>query len=296
MPHPRPLPLELAISPFRVRDARERGVTPRRLRAQDLHAPFHGVRTLVAPVDVLARCRAYAAKMPPEHYFSHVTAARLWGLPLPRALEADPSLHVSTAGREPHGRGIRGHRIGGGRDIRFIDALPVLAPSETWCQLASLISLDSLIAAGDRLLGWPMPLADDAEVDAAIRAYGARRGARRIALARPEMRPRSASARETRLRLLVVRAGYPEPEPNGRIGLPSGDETHGDLVFRSYRVVLEYDGEQHRTDRRQFRRDVDRLNAIARAGWHVIRVHAEMPSDVILDLLDDALRRSGWRQ
>ena len=173
--------------------------------------------------------------------------------------------------------------------------MPVLAPSETWCQLASLISVDSLIAAGDRLLGWPMPLADEAEVDAAIRAHGSGRGARKIALARPEMRPRSASPRETRVRLLVVRAGYPEPEMNGRIELPNGDETHGDLVFRAYRLVLEYDGEQHRTDRRQFRRDVDRLNALARAGWHVIRVHGGTPSDAILELLDHASRRSGWR-
>ena len=133
--------------------------------------------------------------MPAEHYFSHVTAARLWGIPLPRALEADPRLHVSTPGREPHGRGReRVIASAAGATSASSTALPVLAPSETWCQLASLISLDSLIAAGDRLLGWPMPLADDAEVDAAIRAYGSRRGTRRIAVARPEMRPRSASA------------------------------------------------------------------------------------------------------
>ena len=111
------------------------------------------------------------------------------------------------------------------------------------------------------------------------------------------MRAGSASLRETRLRLLVLRcpAGYPEPEPNGAIELSTGARTFGDLVFRAYKVVLEYDGGQHRALERQFLRDVDRLNDLARDGWLVIRVHKDTTDAAALGWLDDALRSRGWR-
>lgn len=289
MPHPAPLPRELLLGPFRTDEALVLGVPPSRLRARDLHAPFHGVRTIGAPDGLLERCRAYAAKMPAGQYFSHVTAARLWGLPLPSRVTTDARLHVSTSSREPHGRGIVGHRIASAPDIRFIEELPVLAPADAWCQLGSTVTGDDLVAAGDRLLGWPEPLATEAELEAAVTRYRGRRGARAVMRARRDLRLGSASDRETRLRLLVLRAGFPEAEPNGAIELPDGRTTHGDLVFRRFRVVLEYDGDQHRTDRRRFRGDVDRLNALAVAGWLVIRIHDDTPPGTVIALLSAAL-------
>lgn len=291
---PRPLPLELRLAPFRVADARERGISRRRLRARDLTAPFRGIRS-AAPVDTLLdRCLAYAAHMHADHWFSHATAARLWGLPLPARVATETALHVSAAGREPHGRGVVGHRASAAPAIAFLHGLPVLAPADAWCQLAESLDLDELISAGDRLLGHPQPLCGADALDAAIARHGARRGARAIRAARPELRPRSRSARETRLRLLVMRAGYPEPALNHPIRLPDGRSTDGDLVFREHRVLLEYDGEQHRTDRRQFDRDVDRLNQLALAGWLVIRVRSGVADAAILEALGRALRARGW--
>lgn len=291
MPRPVPLPQLLELGPFRTGEALLLGVPASRLRAQDLHAPFHGVRTTAASDALVDRCRAYAVLMPAGQYFSHATAAQLWGLPVPESLSRDARLHVSTPGREPHGRGVQGHRIASVADLRFVEELPVLAPADAWCQLGSAITGDDLVAAGDRLLGWPEPLADEAEIDAAIARFRGRRGARAVALARRRLRRGSASDRETRLRLLVVRAGFPEPEPNGQIVLPDGRTTHGDLVFRQQRTILEYDGDRHRTDRRRFRRDVDRLNALAVAGWLVIRIHGDTPPGQVIELLDAALRR-----
>jgi len=111
------------------------------------------------------------------------------------------------------------------------------------------------------------------------------------------MRARSASPRETRLRLLVLRSpvGFPEPELNGPILLSTGALTHGDLVFRRYRVILEYDGGHHRELERQAIRDVDRLNDLGRDGWLVIRVHKHTTDAAALAWLDSALRSRGWR-
>jgi hypothetical protein len=269
------------------------------------------MRSSTLPEDLVARCRALEAVMAPGQYFSHTTAARLWGLPLPRCARGDLRLHVSTSGREPARRGVVGHRIAAVRDVRFHLGLPVVAPSDAWCELAAItipttsaeqsttrrFTVDELIQAGDRLLGWPSPLASAREVDEALERFGSARGIRSLRAARRELRPRSASARETLLRLLVLRAqaGYPEPELNGPIRLSTGALTHGDLVFRRYRVILEYDGRQHRTDDRQAIRDVDRLNDLARDGWLVVRVHKGTTDAATLAWLDSALRSRGWR-
>jgi hypothetical protein len=97
-PRPSPLPDGLGAA-FSVADARAAGVSPRRLRGRDLTAPFHGVRMTRAgmlPPDAgepsdpspeeraaLERIHAYAARMAEGTFFTHVSAARLWGLPLP---------------------------------------------------------------------------------------------------------------------------------------------------------------------------------------------------------------------
>lgn len=79
---------------------------------------------------------------------------------------------------------------------------------------------------------------------------------------------------ETLLRLAIVRGGLPEPFVNYVICGPGGRTiAHGDLVFPDERVVVEYDGDHHRTDAEQYRIDVDRLWAIDSLGWRVIRIN-----------------------
>jgi hypothetical protein len=184
--------------------------------------------------------------------------------------------------------GVVGHRLAADVPLSIVRTLPVVSACDAWCQLGASLPVDALIAAGDRLIGWPQALATFDDIDAALRRWGSGRGAVALRTARGEVRRGSASPRETRLRLLVLRAGHPEPECNGEIRLPDGSVTHGDLVFRAQRVVLEYDGEQHRTDARQFRRDVARLNALALDGWIVIRVNRTTPTADVLAQLDRA--------
>jgi very-short-patch-repair endonuclease len=40
-------------------------------------------------------------------------------------------------------------------------------------------------------------------------------------------------------------------------------------------VAVEYDGDHHRTDRRQYVKDIRRLEMLDRMGWIVVRVVAE---------------------
>ena len=297
MPHASPLPPDLATGPFVVSATGAPGISRRRARALDLSAPFRGIRTAEPPSDVVDLCRAYAIRMPQTQYFSHATAAIVWGIPLPLRLERDRTLHVSAApgSREPRMRGVTGHRGAAGATRWRLGSIVVASACDSWCQIVSELTEEEAIVAGDRIVGWPRPLATLDELDAAIARFGSRRGARRISQARPHIRENSASARETTLRLTTLRAGFPEPEPNGAITLSSGRITHGDLVYRRYKVLLEYDGEQHRLDAAQFATDVNRLNDLSEDGWIVIRVGKHLSNDDVLVRLDRALRSRGWR-
>lgn len=292
-----PIPAQLAAHPFRVADAMAAGVTRGRLRARDLAAPHRGIRVGAgASNDIVARCRAYATARAPNRVFSHVTAARLLGLPLPWKYRPSEPLHVTAWGgaRTPRGAGVRGHQTRSVPRRVTVEGVATLAPADAWCSLAPLLDLESLIVAGERLLHPFKPLATVGQIDAAIARYGDRRGARTLRLAREQMRACSASPRETKLRRRAVAAGYPEPEPNGRIVLPGGRIAFGDLVYRRYQVILEYDGEHH-LEYEQWQRDIDRLNALAAAGWLVVRVERGSDLRAVLGYLDAALRLRGWR-
>lgn len=58
-------------------------------------------------------------------------------------------------------------------------------------------------------------------------------------------------------------------------------DEHGSFVARldmgwpDLKIAIEYDGDQHRRDRRQYVRDMRRRDELDRLGWIVVRVVAE---------------------
>lgn len=301
MRRPSPLPPQLSSVPFTTADALAAGVTPRRLRSKSLMTPFRGVRvdggTRATLVD---RCKAYAVIMPAGQVFFGPTAAVLSGIPLPMAVERDSRLHVASidGSRAPRRRGVVGSSTSASPrlvDVPGVHGARMTAPADTWCSLSASLGLDDLIAAGDRLLGLPRPLASFGEIDDARARHGRRPGATRLSLARREIRPNVYSRRETFTRLSIMRAGLPEPEPNGMIVLRSGRRTRGDLVFRRYRVLVEYEGEQHLFDVDQWTTDVARLNDLIDDSWWVIRITKRMRRTELISRTARALRERGWQ-
>lgn len=295
--HRQPLPHELGTA-FTVREARALGVARDRLTALDLRAPFHGVRARVdtAADDVLARCRIYEPRLTSAQFFSHTTAAALWGLPLPTV--DSTSLHVSTRppGREPRTRGVRGHRLDLPIEhLTLRHGLPVPTPAETWAQLGALHRVDDLVAVGDAIL--TRRLAERADLEEAAQRL-ARRGMSGFREALPLLRAGAESPRETIVRLILERAGLPEPELNRDLRDEEGRfVARLDLAYPAYRVAVEYDGRQH-AELAQFRRDADRWPAIAAQGWLLVRVvdhHLEDPTRSVVAPVDRALRSRGWR-
>jgi very-short-patch-repair endonuclease len=55
--------------------------------------------------------------------------------------------------------------------------------------------------------------------------------------------------------------------------------------------ALEYDGDQNRTDRRQYVNDIRRAEMVDRLGWRVIRVVNEDRPNVVIQRARDVLAR-----
>ena len=239
--------------------------------------------------------------MPRGHVFSHVTAAALHGLPLPSRFDTG-SLHVSTflPQQSPRAAGIVGHRLRPGSvETGFLRRLPVVSLLDAWCQCAPLLSLDELIIAGDHIVGGRYPQKSLEQLVSAVDSYAGGRGVRTLKHALEWVRPGSESPKETELRLLLVRGGLPEPELNGDVfGADGAFIGRGDLLYRRFKVLVEYDGSQHADDRRQFHRDVDRLEAFCVDGWRVVRVlkeHMNGDRSDIVTRVRKALIARGWR-
>lgn len=302
MTRPRPLPIGLPEH-FHVSDAIQRGAARGRLRASDLVAPFHGVRSrsLDDDNDILNRCRAYAPRLAPGQFFSHETVFALRDLSTPEWPYV-PRIHVSThrPAREPRTHGVVGHRLQTRESAVEIGpgGIPVENAVRAWRQCGRLWRLDDLVAGADALLAGPRPMASVEGLQAEIAVMGDVRGGilkRSLALARAGVR----SPRETRLRLLLARRGFPEPEVNADIFSSRGDFiAEIDLTFAVWRVAVEYDGRVHAEDPLQFARDADRWAAIRDAGWDHVRIlshHLRDGGEPAVTMVRAALMRAGWR-
>jgi hypothetical protein len=321
VPPRRPLPPELTLGAFTVGQGRAAGLGDRRMRGADLDRPFRGVRVVMpgplpppppggpaAPAALLERCAALAVALGDEPVFSHLTAARLWPVPLPPDL-FDDDLHIGVPppARPPRRRGVAGHKLLDPRAVavrrhgrRLVD------PATLFCQLAAVLTVPDLVAVGDALIHVPVhphPLDDrpwltEAELAERVAMF---RGRGKAAAGRAvrRVRPGVESRPETLVRLAMVDAGLPEPEVNVPLVGPRGRFLgRADLVYRTWRVIVEYDGDQHRTDTRQFDRDVRRLEGFAAHGWTVVRITGRAffgDRATCIDRVRFALIAAGWR-
>lgn len=284
MPKLIPLPRELRARPFTVEEARALGLSPKRMRGRDLSAPFRGVRTRAgAPLPTLERWRACSCAISSRHFFTHLTAARLWNVPLARALYADAGIQVSVSPpvRAPRLAGVQGHQC----SIEHLRVclrygLPVADAASTWIGLASILPLDELVIAGDHFVVEPRvqvstdvrPYVTLAELSARILGYSGR-GATAARAALGLVREHAESRQETRLRLSLVRAGLPEPELSAEICDAAGVRIgYADMAYRARRVLVEYDGAQHRESEAQYEHDLDRDERLDRAGYTVVHI------------------------
>lgn len=157
------------------------------------------------------------------------------------------------------------------------ESLPIIAPALALMQAAMTLPLRELVVAADHLVlprtGTSLIALD--ELRAAALASG-RRGIRRLRAALSLARVGAESRMETLLRLVMAAHGLDVLEL--QVDLHDGDGRwigRFDMVDRENKLIIEYDGEQHRTDRAQYLKDQHRLDRARATGYRVLRLHAE---------------------
>jgi hypothetical protein len=121
-------------------------------------------------------------------------------------------------------------------------------------------------------------------------------GLRRLETALELVDAGSQSPRESYLRLLLIDAGFPRPQT--RIPVPGVDGIPVaclDLGWEQHLVAVEYDGDQHRSDRRQYVKGIQRIEMLEQMGWTVVRVVAEDRPATIIRRVRAALEASSVR-
>ncbi len=274
------LPKPFDTRAFTLGQGTDARLTRRRLLGDDLVRPTRGVRLHAShAAEFLDRAVAYQLAVP-DSVISHITAAALWGFWLPLDLQASTDIHLTRppGSRGPRRCGCIGHTgpLLACDIVRGRKAV-VTGPERTWCDLAAVLELDELIIAGDFLLKRRSPFSTEAKLATAAAAMTRRRGCAAAREALLWIRPRTDSAKETELRLLLVRAGLPEPAVNcaildgeGRLGDGGRYVEEPDMMYGKYKIALQYDG-GHPISEAQRRRDIGRDEQIIELGWRVLR-------------------------
>lgn len=261
---------------FTVRAALDADIGAGRLRGRDLQRPFQGVRVdNPESLRVADLARAYQLRMP-GHAICGVTAALLYGAPLPRRWETD-TLHVVVPHpvRAPKGRGVAGHAVNSSdRDLVVWCGILMTTPERTWFDLGAVLALPDLVAASDFFINRQAALTTQARLADAFRRYRGRRGRRVLARSLPLMHERAESAAESRTRVILLDAQLPGLEVNLEIKTSGGYTYRADLAFPAERLLIEYQSDYH-GDIHQFRADMTRRSRLEADGWTVMLINAD---------------------
>jgi hypothetical protein len=208
-------------------------------------------------------------RLPAATHVSHHTAVRLWGGVAPDSAD----IHVSMASREARCRraGVSAHLGNPAAETTIWDGVHVSTPVPAFLDLASVgVTLVDLVIAGDTLT--KANELDPKEFVAAAEAYQGR-NARRARRAASLVRAGVDSPMETRVRLLIVLAGLPEPQVNVIVRIAGGKwRWRFDLCYPEYKLIIEYDGRQHAYDAEQWSHDLERREWLDQDGWRIIVV------------------------
>jgi len=206
----------------------------------------------------------------PGAALSHREAAALHGLIRPSNRSR---IDVTTTRRIRAGRpGIDIHHTTTlvARDVTTVDGIPVTTVARTLVDLAYVVPADRLAEALRE--AEHLRVVDANDLHETMVSTRHRRGPGHAALTavleehRRKGTQLTRSALEDRFLRLVDRHGLPRPRANFHVGT---DEV--DACWPDHRLAVELDGWERHKDRHAFQRDRTKANALARAGYRVLR-------------------------
>jgi very-short-patch-repair endonuclease len=157
-------------------------------------------------------------------------------------------------------------------EVLLCGGLPVTTPERTAFDLGRRPSLDDAVARLDAL-GNATGFRATEVLRLACERHAGARGTRQLREALTLYDSGAESPRETWLRLLVMRAGYPRPSTQIPVRSLDGRRRYYlDMGWEDIQLALEYDGDHHRHDPVQFAGDIVRSEDLDQLHWRRIRV------------------------
>jgi very-short-patch-repair endonuclease len=224
--------------------------------------------------NLVERCAAELRRSSQHRAVTVISAAQIHGMWLPPMPGASIELTAHTPDRLPPGmnrakRGaVRAHRRRiAPSDLTVVHSIPVTSLALTWRDLAAVLPLPDLVAAGDSALQLGATMAQ--LIDICNRMRG-RRGARAAATALSLLDPRSRSRPESHLRVALTSTGLMMFDVNVAVHTQYGEWlAEPDLSCAAAKIALEYQGADH-ADVKRMRKDITRAADLRRAGWLVL--------------------------
>lgn len=278
--------------PFLGRQAVRRGDISEYQLEKDYRAVYRNVYVpKQQPLSALTRARAAWLWSGGRATLTGLSAAAVLGT---KWLDPESPAELIRVNRHvPPGIVVRSYELDR-REVRVANGIRITTPERTAFDIGRTMPQDRAVPVLDALANATHFTILD--VVALAESKPGIRGVRRLRAALRLVDGGAESPQESRLRLLLVRAGLPPPETQ----IPFVDQygvtrIRVDMGWRAWKVAVEYDGVQHWSDRYQRSWDIDRVAMLEALGWVVVRVSAEMMTRprVIIERVTAKLRAAG---
>lgn len=256
----RTLPDELLTGPFTRQRALALGVSSRMLEGDRFVRVFPRVWRatdhILSPAELVT---AAALALPAHVQLTGITRIQQLGLDFgprtPIRFVVAGDLHLALAG-------VFLHRT---KKLPPIDDVGV-TPAAAFLAYAARARVVDAIKVGDWMVSAGHLAIENVRALALTEPW--RDGAHEALWVLDHLDGRSRSVKESETRAVLVFAGLPRPDVNGAVDLGDDATAIGDLVYRRWGLVVEYEGGHHQQDRTQYVSDLDRY-ALLRA--HKVR-------------------------
>lgn len=263
------IPPELKVRPFTLDEARLAGLTKSSLKGgawRRLGRELYVWRGL--PDDPWQELRAWQGSLPAEAVFGGATAAWISGLDFNPTDPVEIVVSPNSGVRSRPGLSVRRCQIPAA-DAITIRGLRALTLHRTLFDLCLRLAAVEVLVAIDMTI--KRELTDATALGRYAEKVKGRAGARRLhslaALSAP-----AESPMETRLRWLLIQRGLPRPEVQTNL---RDDKNRflgrADLYYPAARLIVEYDGSNHRD---RLVEDNRRQNLLLSAGFQLLRFTA----------------------
>jgi hypothetical protein len=187
-------------------------------------------------------------------------------------------------------------------EVTKVAGIPVTTPARTAFDLGRRLERDESVARLDTLMR-ASPFSTE-DVLLLVKRYRGACGLKSLGRVLPLVDGGAASPMETWLRLLYIDAGLPRPTTQIPIVEGRGRLVRmADMGWEDFMVVSEYVGGSggtsrlrgHRTNRRQYTKDIRSLRKARNLGWIVDQVIKEDKPEEIVQRAWTALVARGWK-